>query len=158
MRNNFTRDSLLRIFCAALSVLLLSGEFSESFAEKFRVFYAFDKVENTSRLAEREDIDVDLANITDEKEKIDKIAQKVMLEELEKSGANGYSKIDFSLQSIQNKDGVWYVIYKWFYVSELSESRESPMRFFRAKVDLKNKTVFHERTKDVQHTVSSNSI
>lgn len=147
-----------RIVSLALLVLLLSGEMSKSFAEKFKVFYAFEDIKDVSKLEERKDLDIDLSSAAGEKQEVILIAQRVIKEELEKESSHGYSKINFALKYIYKERGIWYVAYEWRYLSEIIDRRSMPARIFREKIDLNKRVIIHDRTKDIQYTVSGSSI
>lgn len=144
---------MLKVTLLVLLIFLLSGAFSKSSAEEFQVFFAFRNVDNTDFLSDRPNLTIDLSRIYDEEEQVKTLSRRVIKDELEENNSYETRHIVFSLDSITKKDDAWYVVYKWEYASHLIDHpQKKPERLFVEKIDLKNRVIYHERSKDNQYT------
>jgi len=132
------------IILAIMSALLFAPWVS---ADEFKVMRSYSKLEDTSRVAEQANIKVDFSGLHTDERKVRKIGAKVIKRELEEGV---YSEITYTLHSINKENKAWYLIYKWEYISDL-ESGKKPERGFALKIDLKNRTIVHNRAKDMQY-------
>jgi len=116
-------------------------------ADEFKVMRTYSKLEDTSRVAEQANIKVDFSGLHTDEGRARKIGVEVIKRELEE---DIYSEITYAIHSVNREGEIWYLTYKWEYTSDLKRGKK-PGRNFALKIDLKNRTVIHNRSKDMQY-------
>lgn len=124
---------------------------TQASAETFKVIYTFGTLEDESRISPQSDIKLDFSGITDDKEKAKKAVLEVLKRRTQDTDEDILSRIYYRLDSVKEKEGFWYVDYKWDFISELDFDKGIKLgHFFSARVDLKSKIITYKRDSESQ--------
>ncbi|MFA6635898.1 MAG: hypothetical protein WCV56_02135 [Candidatus Omnitrophota bacterium] len=116
------------------------------FAEKFQVIQRLADSDNMEAYLEPESIEVNLSGIRNDEDKAKEVSE-IVLKNNTGNYEEGREDIVFMIRKIRREKGVLYLDYNWQFEGEFRRKNMID-RFFRAEVDIDNKTVIFE--KDLQ--------